>query len=205
MNNILIFSPWFGDLPEYKDWFKGSVELSTNIDWYVVSDQDPFFEAPHLTWVKQTREEFSKEFQEKVGVKATFENPLQLCDARIYFGRMYKDLVSKYDFWGFSDWDIEAGMDKLDVSNVDKLRPHLFCEEQSSTPFLFLPSSVDWGSLVDTHHMHETSHKAIDEVLFLRNLRKKYDPVYHQKNMLDPGNPYVTNMRLVKYALRRAR
>ena len=200
MNKIIIFSHWLGPLPEYLDWFKSSIENSTNVDWYVESDQEPPFEFTNLTWKMTTKKEFSDLFFEHTGFRASFEQGYQLCDARMYFGRIYKDLVSKYDFWGWSDWDIKATLNNLDTHGLPK-KPIFFCS-MASTPLLLLPSDYDWGKLVDVNLMNHTGNRGLDEAHFLRKVQNSYNPNFLQDDMMDPDNPYVVNMRLVKYQLR---
>ncbi|MCE7592520.1 DUF6625 family protein [Vibrio fluvialis] len=113
MNKILIIVPYYGELPKYfKHWLK-TCEENQQLDWLIVSDDKNEYIKDSLPknvrYLNLNIEVLQERVNKIIGFDFRYFTPYRLCDCRPFFGMMFKEQTSKYEFWGWSDIDLLYG------------------------------------------------------------------------------------------------
>ena len=108
-HTIAIIVTWFGKLPEYFPAWLRSAENNTDIDFYLIFDQDVYSESQNIHFIKTTLQREVERIGKALNEKITINKPYKFCDLRIFFGEAYKDILKNYEFWGYCDIDLVFG------------------------------------------------------------------------------------------------
>lgn len=105
---IGIVIPYFGKLPDTFNIWLVSAASNLDIDFHLITDQDLNIELPrnifiHLTSFRELR------IKIKATLNADMSSPYKLCDYKPTYGYLFKDILNKYDYWGYSDIDLIYG------------------------------------------------------------------------------------------------
>ncbi|MCD8039317.1 MAG: hypothetical protein LUE96_09575, partial [Lachnospiraceae bacterium] len=108
-NEIGIIATWFGELPNYFSAWLKSAEANKSIDFIVISDCDVESESSNIITIKSTLQNEVRKYEEKLKRRIKIDNAYKFCDCRLFFGLLYEDMLSEYDFWGYCDIDLVFG------------------------------------------------------------------------------------------------
>ena len=110
MKKIALIIPYFGKFPNYFPLFLNSCRHNPTIDWLLVTDIAEGFDYPgNVHVIPMTFPELREKIQEQFDFKIALERPYKICDYRPAFGLIFRELLSKYDFWGYCDIDLLFG------------------------------------------------------------------------------------------------
>lgn len=122
-SSIIIILPYFGPLPStFGPWLR-SAELNRSVDFLIVTDQHVVSESPNIIVRKATLQQVKSLAMDKLDTYVELTKPYKLCDLRPFFGKIFADNVSDYDFWGYCDCDLVLG-DMRAFLTEDILRAH---------------------------------------------------------------------------------
>ncbi|WP_047457290.1 DUF6625 family protein [Vibrio fluvialis] len=124
MNKILIIVPYYGELPKYfRHWLK-TCKKNQQLDWLIVSDDKNEYIKDSLPknvrYLNLNIDELQERVNKIIGFDFRYFTPYRLCDCRPFFGMMFEEQTSKYEFWGWSDIDLLYG-DLSVFLNQDRL------------------------------------------------------------------------------------
>jgi len=107
---ICVISVWFGQWPSYFPYFLKTCVSNKFIDWIIVSDQEIQGGASeNLSFIKMTKQSFVETASKKLGFDINLKSPYKLCDFKPAFGKIFEDLLSPYQYWGYCDIDLVFG------------------------------------------------------------------------------------------------
>jgi hypothetical protein len=135
---IGIIIPYFGKWPEWIDLYFKSCSFNSFIDWHFFTDCDvPSVNTDNIYFHSSTFSDYCRTVSNKLEITFHPENPYKLCGLRPFYALIHKDLLAKYDFWGWGDVDViwgdigsfytESVLKKYDVlsTHADRLSGHL--------------------------------------------------------------------------------
>lgn len=135
---IAIIIPYFGKWPEWINLFFYSCEQNDDIDFILFTDCDiTLNKAINIHFNSVSFAEYCDEVGKRLNINFNPKEPYKLCDLKPFFGFIHKELLAKYDFWGFGDVDVIWGkinnfytddlLNKFDVFSThnDRLSGHL--------------------------------------------------------------------------------
>lgn len=108
---LCIIVPYFGTFPPYINTFLYSASYNKKIDWLIFTDQstDDLPNIGNVKFIKSTFEDVKARIQSVVGKRIVLDAPYKLCDYRPLYGKVFKDYLHDYDYWGYGDIDIVCG------------------------------------------------------------------------------------------------
>lgn len=129
-NKIALIFPYFGQWPDWIELYLKSCSLNTFIDFIFFTDcvrpkqiySNTYFY--YVSWM-----DYQKLISEKLGINYQRENAYALCDVKPFYGFIHKEILDKYDFWGFGDLDVCYGrlcnfIDDNILQNKDVISMH---------------------------------------------------------------------------------
>lgn len=109
MKKLLIL-PYFGKFNNYMYLWLESCRYNKNIDWLLITDQKIEVSIPeNVKVIYKTFEALREEFQSKFDFKLCLQRPYKLCDFKPFYGYLFKEYTTGYDFWGYCDCDLIFG------------------------------------------------------------------------------------------------
>ncbi|WP_298392033.1 DUF6625 family protein [Flavobacterium sp.] len=109
-NNIAIIIPYFGKLPSWFNLFLISASKTKIVTFILFTDDETKFNYPINFNVNYCSfADLSKMFKKTLGQSIYLENPYKICDYRPAFGKVFKDYIGEFSFWGHCDIDIIFG------------------------------------------------------------------------------------------------
>lgn len=125
---IRIILPYFGKLNNYFKLWLNSCKMNLNIDWLIFTDEIIDFDIPNnVEIVNISFETLKNIIQNKFkDIKIWLNNPYKLCDYKQFYGYIFSEYLTDYDFWGYCDCDVIWGClssflsDDI-LSNYDKI------------------------------------------------------------------------------------
>lgn len=107
---ILIIIPYFGNFPNYFDFFLKSCKLNSDIEWLIFTDNKQFYDYPNnVKVIYSSFDDIKQTIQNKFDFKISLETPYKLCDYKPAYGYIFSDYIKEYDFWGYCDIDMIFG------------------------------------------------------------------------------------------------
>lgn len=120
---IAVIIPYFGNWPEWTDYFLHSCIANPTINWIIPTDcKLPDLKSDNLKFVPFTLHDFNVTVSEKLGLEINMEHPYKICDLKPAYGEIFSELLDGYDFWGYGDLDLVYG-------NIRKFFPDEILEE----------------------------------------------------------------------------
>lgn len=123
--------PYFGEFPNYFNYFLSSAIHNKDYDFLFVTDID--YNFPKVTNIRVVNMSF-QDVQERVKKLFDFDSclkePYKLCDYRPTYGVLFEDYLKDYDYWGHCDIDTILGDLNKFIPDKDYLR--IFCEGHMS-------------------------------------------------------------------------
>ena len=101
--------PWFADkMPDYYNLWALSASYNKDYDFYIISNLKFNSDYSNIFLINYSFEDLKYKFEENLGL-INLKRPYKLCDYKIAYGYIFKEIVDGYDYWGFSDFDIIYG------------------------------------------------------------------------------------------------
>jgi hypothetical protein len=155
MQKIALIAIYLGHLPDYLPLWLNSCAFCKDVDFFLLTDNPeevPYVPA-NVEIVRMSLKELRERFSSVAGFPIVLEHTYKICDFRPLFGFAFKDLVSKYDFWGHVDVDVFFGRlreflpDRLETFLRVYRRGHLslYRNDSEGNALYKLPNSfLDW-------------------------------------------------------------
>jgi hypothetical protein len=106
---ILVFVVYFGEFPNYFDLTLDSMKRNGEIDWLFVTDQNIDDIPSNVKLNRISFEKFREFVQASFDFQISLNDPYKICDFRPAFGKIFRDTLGDYDFWGHCDLDVIFG------------------------------------------------------------------------------------------------
>lgn len=106
---IAIVIPYFGNFPNYFDFWLQSALYNPNFNFLIFTDNLKYKTQKNVHFINITFNDFKLLLQNKVEFKIYLKEPYKICDYRPLFGIALKKYLNNYDFWGFGDIDLIYG------------------------------------------------------------------------------------------------
>lgn len=107
---IIVIMPFFGQWPEWIEYYLQACAYNTSIQWLLVGDgQKPEHLSYNIRFEKMSLDDFNILSSNKLGLYIDCQNPYKICDLRPAFGIIFSDFIKGYDFWGYADLDVIFG------------------------------------------------------------------------------------------------
>lgn len=113
MKKIVVFAVYYGKFPAYFPLFLLSCKYNETIDFIIVTDNIELnvkYDIPkNVKIVNLGLHDIKLRLDKVVGFETQITTPYKLCDVKVMYGEVFKDLVNGYDFWGYCDIDLIFG------------------------------------------------------------------------------------------------
>ncbi len=108
--NICVISVWFGRLPSYLPFFLRTCTANSYIDWLLISDQQlPSSSSENIRVMAMSKTSFANLASKQLEFDVTIDDPYKVCDFKPLFGKIFRDQLLTYKYWGYCDLDIVFG------------------------------------------------------------------------------------------------
>lgn len=108
--SAIIFSPYFGKLPEYFDLWLKSCEFNSSIDFMVFTDDERLWDLPKNVTIKKMKfNDFIVKLEKELDITLHIESPYKLCDFKPVYGYVFREYIENYEYWGHCDLDMIFG------------------------------------------------------------------------------------------------
>lgn len=109
MKKIIIL-PYFGEFNNYFPLWLNSVKENKTTDFLIVTDNEWKWDLPsNVIIINWSFDRLKSEFTNKFNKKLKLDKPYKLCDFKPYYGFLFSDYITDYDFWGYCDCDLIFG------------------------------------------------------------------------------------------------
>jgi hypothetical protein len=109
-HKLAILIPYFGDWPEWIDFFVESCRWNRGIEWFLFNDRPPpNNRSSNVHHVRTSFPDYRRELSDALGVEVGAEVPYKLCEVRPALPFVHRDLVRRFDFVGTGDLDVIYG------------------------------------------------------------------------------------------------
>ena len=129
MKKFAVIIPYFGQFKPSVSLFLESCKHNPDIDWFIFTDcpvPEKVVLSENIKWHKFTLAEFNCLASEKLKHNIALERPYKLCDMKPFYGNIFSDYISSYEYWGFGDMDVIYGnvtdyLQKIQYFKYDKI------------------------------------------------------------------------------------
>ena len=129
MKKFAVIIPYFGQFRPSVSFFLESCKLNLDIDWHIFTDYsipENIVLSPNIVWHNFTLDKFNQLASEKLCHDIVLERPYKLCDIKPFYGIIFSDYISSYEYWGFGDMDVIYGnvidyLQKIQYFKYDKI------------------------------------------------------------------------------------
>ena len=130
--SIVLIVPYIGKWPIWFDAHLVSIAANTTVNWLFITDcKIPENYPANVRFVPTTLDALNKKINDVLAVTVPL-TPRKLCDIRPAYGKIFKDYIADFDFWGFCDLDIIWGDIRKFVTN-DLLEKHDILSSRKNT------------------------------------------------------------------------
>lgn len=109
MENICIICCYFGELPQYIEFWVKSCSYNSHISFILVTNQELNRIPKNLKIINMSIYEFNNLASNKLNLDIKINNAYKLCDFKPAYGKIFEDYIKEYDFWGYCDIDVVFG------------------------------------------------------------------------------------------------
>lgn len=111
MNNKVAFVIcWFGKMPQYFPVWAKSCEYNKEFKYLIFTDDIEKRDLPdNIEIINFSLTRFRERAEKVLNTSVSIKKSYRICDFRPMFGRIFKDYLSEYDFWGHCDIDVVFG------------------------------------------------------------------------------------------------
>lgn len=106
---------YFGEWPNYFQFWLTSCSYNSSVDFFLVTDisTDGYNVPENVVIVNMTFENLVRRIKETIlltdGKSISCDRPYKLCDFKVAYGHLFRDLFEDYEYWGFYDIDTVWG------------------------------------------------------------------------------------------------
>lgn len=157
MNHFAVIIPYFGKFRPSITLFLESCNRNSEVDWLIFTDcQIPgnIEIKQNIHWNMTTLSELRVLAEEKLKKKVSLERAYKLCDLKPFYGIIFSDYLSDYEYWGYGDTDVILGqlsdyLSEIHYADYDKINwmGHLCFVRNNAVcnyaPFYALEKTVD--------------------------------------------------------------
>lgn len=157
MNRFAVIIPYFGKFRPSISLFLESCNRNSEVDWLIFTDcQLPSGISinQNIYWNKATLEDVRNLAEKKLQRRIVLNRAYKLCDLKPFYGVIFSDYLSGYEYWGYGDTDVIYGqlaafLSKIHYADYDKINwmGHLCFVRNTRrcnyAPFYTLKNTVD--------------------------------------------------------------
>ena len=144
---IAFIIPWFGPFPKWMQAYLTSCRYNESIDFHIFTDSPPPKSPPkNVMFSSVSFDDYCEKVSDRLNINFKPKNAYKLCDIKPAYGKIHKDILEDYDFWGFGDIDVILGdirsflTDKL----LDKYEFFSTHESRIAGHFTVMKNNDDW-------------------------------------------------------------
>lgn len=188
-NKIALIMPYFGQWPPWIGLYLKSCSINSFIDFHFFTDcGNPKQVYKNTFFHKISWEVYQGYISKMLGITYKRENAYALCDVKPFYGFIHKDILDKYDFWGYGDLDVCYGdlskfindkvLEKNDVisTHADRISGHfaIFRNTEYFRNLCFLVPK--WQDKLGGDEMYGIDEHYFTELIFpgIRNIHRVY-------------------------------
>lgn len=164
MKPICFVMPYFGEFKKSVALFFESVRRNTKIDWLIITDNEQPINIPeNIRWVKTTLNTIQDKARKKLNCKVCLNYAYRLCDFKPFYGLIFSEYLSEYEYWGYGDFDVIYGelfafYTKIEYNRYDKINRWGHCTLiKNNSEMNYLPFSFDRGTTEKVVNMLESN------------------------------------------------
>jgi hypothetical protein len=112
MNRFAIIIPYFGKFKPSISLFLESCNRNPDVDWHIFTDcpvPENVELKENIKWHAATLDYVSGLIREKLGWTVSLTRPYKLCDLKPFYGLLFEEYLTGYEYWGFGDTDVIYG------------------------------------------------------------------------------------------------
>lgn len=107
---IAIIIPYFGQWPSYFNVYLQGCSANPWLDVMFFTDcMIPEQHPPNVHFQASSLNAISKLASEKLGINLNLSSSYKLCDLKPFYGKVFEDFLTNYDYWGYGDIDVLYG------------------------------------------------------------------------------------------------
>lgn len=108
--SLAIIGFYFGQWPEWIEFFIETCKWNPDIHWFIYTDRGPPENRADNVLIRHISfADYKALARRRTGITADPDNPYKLCDLRPAQGHIHADDIAGYDFFGFGDLDVFYG------------------------------------------------------------------------------------------------
>jgi len=101
---------YFGQWPEWIDFFVESCKWNPTIDWLIFTDcRPPDNDAPNVRYEHVSFADYTSRVSQRLKIDFRPDSPYKLCDLKPALGYVHESDIESHDFFAFGDIDIIYG------------------------------------------------------------------------------------------------
>ncbi|WMX35611.1 hypothetical protein RE654_05050 [Aeromonas caviae] len=159
----LLIACYFGKLPAWFQAYLDSCSFNINFDFLIITDDADLFIIPkNVKIVVCNFVDYKNKVSLKLDINYSNASPYKLTDLKPFLYYVHEDIVSKYDFWGYTDIDlvygdlnaffgesIDSDIDLIST-HVDRISGHLAIFNVRNFDNKISPKKIDgWQTLLE--------------------------------------------------------
>lgn len=184
-----IILPYFGTWPVWIDLFLYSCSRNPMIDFYIITDCPvPEKVYKNTIFINVSWSEYQNKISSLLSIKYLRKNAYALCDVRPFYGYIHKEIISRYDFWGYCDMDVcfgdlsiivnERNLKRYDVisTHADRISGH-FALIRNNEKYRNLCFKIpDWKAKLESQEMFGLDEHYLTSLVFpqMKNIHRLY-------------------------------
>lgn len=107
---ICIIIPYYGPWPDWFDYFLKSCMYNPSFNWVILSSNSIQSSVPeNVHFINISLHELSLLIKRELGIIPQINHPYKLVDFKPAFGLIFRQELTNYEFWGYSDIDLIYG------------------------------------------------------------------------------------------------
>ena len=189
MKKIIFICPYFGKLPKYFPLVLISMKYNSSIDWLVITDDRTNYKYPTNVHVQYCSfEQINEKIKNSLGIN-NLHSAYKLCDVKPFYGLVFKEYISNYDFYGHCDFDCCFGDIRKYITDdiLSKYNKVLFLGHMSLYKNNKVMENVisDYLSLNSTIKMLNSAYPCqLDEVEIIGFLKRRGLEIFDEQGMI---------------------
>lgn len=109
MTKIALIIPYFGKYPVWMPLFLETCRRNPNLTFFFYSDCEEIKGIDNIIFHSISWNDYCSFISEKLSAEFHPNRAYKLCDVRPFYGYLYEEELTGYDFWGFCDIDLMFG------------------------------------------------------------------------------------------------
>lgn len=179
-SSIVILITHFGRWPPWINFFAETCRFNPDIDWVIFSDCGQIENASsNVTIIDVSFDDYKRKVSRALNICFEPEDPYKLCDLKPAYGFIHREIVDRYDFFGFGDVDVLYGnlrsfydeqvLSSFDAisSHPERVSGHLFLLRNKPALIEAFQQAQGWQAILS-----DPSHTKFDEDEFTSTIRQ---------------------------------